>query len=73
MNNKEVISSVLVTAMAIGTVKMLDKVSKYKRLNQAAGIGGSYFLLNYLRSNNKIPVVGGINLNNKRGQIKKES
>ena len=45
MNKKEVISAVLVTAMTIGTVRMLDKVSKYKRLNQAAAIGGSYLTL----------------------------
>ena len=67
---KEVISSVLVAAMAIGTVKMLDKVSKYKRLNQAVDIGGSCLALNYLRCKNKIPVVGDLNINHKHTKAK---
>ena len=69
MNKKEVISAVLVTAMTIGTVRMLDKVSKYKRLNQAAAIGGSYLTLRYL-SENMMPVTGDIDINHKRSKKK---
>ena len=70
MNTKEVISAVLVTAMTIVAVKMLDKYSKYKRLNQAAAIGGSFLALEYLRSENKVPVIGDIDINRKRSKTK---
>ena len=70
MNKKEVISAALMTAMVIGTVRMLDKVSKYKRLNQAAAIGGSYLTLRYLRSKNMMPVIGDIDINHKRSKTK---
>ena len=70
MNTKEVISAVLVTAMTIGIVRMLDNYSKYKRLNQAAAIGGSFLALEYLRSENKVPVIGDIDINRKRLKAK---
>ena len=63
MLTKEVISSVSVAAMAIESIKMLDKVSKYKCLNQAVGIRGSCLALNYLRCKNKIMVDGDLNIN----------
>lgn len=72
MNKKDVISSALFATLAFGTIKALDRVSKYKHVNQAVGISGSYLLLNHLKTNNMIPVVGGVDLNKKRVQIKKD-
>ena len=70
MNKKEVIPAALMTAMTIGTVRMLDKVSKHKRLNQAAAIGGSFLALGYLRSEYMVAVVGEIDINRKRSKAK---
>ena len=70
MRTKKVISAVLVTAMSIATARMLDKYSKYKRLNQAAAIGGSFLALEYMRSENKVPVNGDIDINRKSSKTK---
>ena len=70
MNMKEVVSAILVTAMTIGTERVLSKYSKYKRLNQAAAIVGSFLALEYLRSKNKVPVIGDIDINRKSSSTK---
>ena len=70
MNTNEVVSAVLVTGMTIGAERILNKYSKYKRLNQARAIGGSFLALEYLRSKKKVPVIGDIDINRKSSKTK---
>ena len=63
MKTNEYVSAALVATLSFGVEKALSKYSKNKTWNTLGAVFGSTVAVEYLRRNNVVPVVGGINLN----------
>ena len=66
VKTKDIVSAGLVATLAIVVGKGLKKYSKNEPANSAVAIVGSFLVVEYLRSNNMVPVVGDIDINRKK-------
>ena len=63
MKTNEYVSAALVATLSFGVEKALSKFSKNKTCNALGAVFWSTVAVEYLRRNNMVPVVGGVNSN----------
>ena len=66
LKTKDIVFAGLVAAITAIAEKVINNYSKNKTVNTVATVGGSFLAVEYLRSNNLVPLVGDIDINRKK-------